>query len=90
MEPLVYGRPVAGLTGCSHGQSVIDKLYRTLLRLLNVAPAQAVRKVQKALHPCGTADKQVPEVLSHGGDEILGIEALGQHLVEQQESALVV
>ena len=90
MQTLVCCSLVACLAGRSHRKGIIDKLHRALLRLLHIAPAQAVREVQKAFQSSGAAHQQVTQMFPYGRDEILRIEAFCKNLVQKQEGTLVV
>ena len=90
MKPLICSSLVTGLAGSGNGQRIIDELHSTLLCLLHITAAQAVRKIQKTFQSAGAAYQQVTQMFSYGRNEILRVEALGKHLVQKQECAFVV
>ena len=66
-----------------HG--AVEERQGTLLGLLAIALADAGPHLQQRQSDGIFADQQVAEVRGEAGDEVAALEALAQHLVEQQE-----
>ena len=90
MEPLVRGGFIAGLAGGSYSKGVVDKLNGAAGGLFGIAFPEAVREIQQALEPTGTADQKVTQMSAERRYEILGIETLCENFVEGQKRSSIV
>ena len=84
------GGLVAGLAGRRNVQCIIEELQGAAGGLLRIAPFQGIGQFEQGLESGGPGDHQVAQVGAQRGDEMQGVEALGEHLVEQQERLPVV
>ncbi len=90
MQPLIGRGAVSGLALGRDAERVVEELHGAALTLFQISPAQRIGQVEQALQPSRTAHEQIPQMGTQGRDKILGVESLGEHLVEYLERAGIV